>query len=224
MELGAKPSPLDHISMADWLTNQRFDSPTLRWYVNYACRDDYGAWAKDTAAWAGIHYFASREPEEKGPLTLPEGNGWIAQQLIGKLARYIHSDAVVYRVARNKNRLQIFTERTEYIAEAVIFAAPTFLAFEGCGANRVHLHFENALHCLLDLSLARADSDFEHQRRFGFLHAQSLFGDHRTANDLIRRLHYATSASRRFGADAFSESCSFSSAGRAKIALSYRSR
>ncbi len=50
----------------------------LRWYINYACRDDYGALAKNTSAWAGIQYFASREPEEKGPLTWPEGNGWIA--------------------------------------------------------------------------------------------------------------------------------------------------
>ncbi len=81
MESGAKPSPLDKISMADWLAQQRFDSPSLRWYINYACRDDYGALAKDTSAWAGIHYFASREPEEKGPLTWPEGNGWIARAI-----------------------------------------------------------------------------------------------------------------------------------------------
>ena len=50
--------------------------------MNYACRDDYGAMASDTSAWAGIHYFSSREPEEKGPLTWPEGNGWIAKQLL----------------------------------------------------------------------------------------------------------------------------------------------
>ena len=128
MEHGAKPSPLDRLSMADWLTHERFDSPTLRWYINYACRDDYGALAKDTSAWAGIHYFASREPEEKGPLTWPEGNGWIAQRLIKKLDRYIRANSVVYRVARDGNRLRVFTEQTEYVADAVIFAAPTFLA------------------------------------------------------------------------------------------------
>ena len=105
-----------------------FDSPTLRWYVNYACRDDYGALAQDTSAWAGIHYFASREPEEKGPLTWPEGNGWIAQRLIKKLERYIHPASVVYRIARDGHRLHIFTEQPEYIADAIGFAAPTFLA------------------------------------------------------------------------------------------------
>ncbi len=128
MERGAKPSPLDRISMAEWLASERFDSPTLRWYVNYACRDDYGAPARDTSAWAGIHYFASREPEEKGPLTWPEGNGWIAQRLIGKLGRYIRSESPVYGVAQDKTRLRVYTEQAEYIADRVIFAAPTFLA------------------------------------------------------------------------------------------------
>src|SRR5260221_7986979 len=35
MERGAKASPLDHVSMADWLSGQRFDFAPLRWYVNY---------------------------------------------------------------------------------------------------------------------------------------------------------------------------------------------
>ena len=90
MERGAKPSPLDRLSMADWLAQREASiRRPLRWYINYACRDDYGALAKDTSAWAGIHYFASREPEEKGPLTWPEGNGWIAQRLLEKLRRYV---------------------------------------------------------------------------------------------------------------------------------------
>src|SRR5579871_1321072 len=128
MQRGAKLSPLDKLSMADWLSSERFDSPSLRWYINYACRDDYGALARDTSAWAGIHYFASRDPEEKGPLTWPEGNGWIAQRLFEKLQRYIHASSVVYRIARQGTRLHVFTEQAEYIAHPVIFAAPTFLA------------------------------------------------------------------------------------------------
>ncbi|HEX6896166.1 MAG TPA: FAD-dependent oxidoreductase [Bryobacteraceae bacterium] len=128
MERGAKPSALDQVSMADWLAREKFDSPTLGWYVNYACRDDYGALAKDTSAWAGIHYFASREPEEKGPLTWPEGNGWIAQRLFERVRAYVRTGSVVYRIARDGTRTHVFTESTEYIAETVIFAAPTFLA------------------------------------------------------------------------------------------------
>ena len=128
MERGATPSPLDRVSMADWLTAERFDSPSLGWYVNYACRDDYGALARDTSAWAGIHYFASREPEEKGPLTWPEGNGWITEQLLKKLGRYVRSGSVVFKVVRAGTRLRVFTEPVEYVTEKVIFAAPTFLA------------------------------------------------------------------------------------------------
>jgi glycine/D-amino acid oxidase-like deaminating enzyme len=128
METGAKASPLDRLSMADWLNQERLGSPYLRWYVNYACRDDYGALAADTSAWAGIHYFASREPDDKGPLTWPEGNGWIARRLLEKLSRYVRTGAMVRRIARAGRKLRVFAGDTEYIAEFVIFAAPSFLA------------------------------------------------------------------------------------------------
>jgi hypothetical protein len=128
METGAQPSALDAVSMEDWLQQQRFDSPYLRWYVNYACRDDYGALARDTSAWAGVHYFASRAPEEKGPLTWPEGNGWITRQLLRKLGGYVRTGALVYRITTERNRVRVLTPEIEYVAESVIFAAPTFLA------------------------------------------------------------------------------------------------
>jgi glycine/D-amino acid oxidase-like deaminating enzyme len=128
MELGSKPSPLDRLSMAQWLERERFTSPYLNWYVNYACRDDFGALATETSAWAGIHYFASREPEEKGPLTWPEGNGWIARRLLEKLARYVRTGAMVHHIARDGRRLRVSAGETAYIADCVIFAAPSFLA------------------------------------------------------------------------------------------------
>ena len=128
MERGARSSALDLRSMADWLESQKFDSPYLRWYIDYACRDDYGALAKDTSAWAGIHYFASREPEEKGPLTWPEGNGWITERLVAKLGRYLHPAEPVYRVEPDKTGYRVLTESAAYPCECVIFAAPTFLA------------------------------------------------------------------------------------------------
>ena len=89
METGAlRRADLDRLSIAHWLREQRFDSPYLNWYVDYACRDDYGASASATSAWAGIHYFASRpRHDEKGPLTWPEGNGWIVRRLLTKLGR-----------------------------------------------------------------------------------------------------------------------------------------
>jgi glycine/D-amino acid oxidase-like deaminating enzyme len=131
---GAKPSDLDRISMSEWLARNRFDSPYLRWYLDYACRDDYGALARDTSAWAGVHYFASRAPDDKGPLTWPEGNGWIARRLIAKLAAHIQTGQAAFRIARAGSKYRILTVSAdgsagvEYLADFVIFAAPTFLA------------------------------------------------------------------------------------------------
>ena len=118
-----------HLHGSDGCAHERFDSPYLHWYVNYACRDDYGALAADTSAWAGIHYFASREPEEKGPLTWPEGNGWIARALLAKLGRYVRTGAMVYRLTpRGPQAARAHAGDADYVADAVIFAAPTFLA------------------------------------------------------------------------------------------------
>ncbi len=128
MELGARPSPLDRLSMADWLRNEGFDSPYLDWYVNYATRDDYGALASDVSAWAGIHYFAARAREEKGPLTWPEGNGWIVKRLLERVGPRVRTGSFVYRIERQGRRLRVLTEAASYLTEAVIFAAPTFLA------------------------------------------------------------------------------------------------
>jgi glycine/D-amino acid oxidase-like deaminating enzyme len=128
MERGARASQLDAMTMTEWMASQKFDSPYLNWYVDYACRDDYGALARDTSAWAGVHYFASRDPEEKGPLTWPEGNGWIARRLIERLQPWIRAASPVYAVERDGRRLRVRTEGVEYSAERVIFAAPTFLA------------------------------------------------------------------------------------------------
>lgn len=123
-----RSSELDRSNIVDWMNRQGFDSPYLRWYINYACRDDYGASARETSAWAGIHYFASRAPEEKGPLTWPEGNGWITRQLLERYGAYVRTDSPVYRIAREGRRLHVLTEQVEYVADAVVFAAPAFLA------------------------------------------------------------------------------------------------
>ncbi len=130
MELGLSEthSYLDRMSFADWLRGQRMDSRILNWYMNYCCRDDYGATTDQTSAWAGIQYFASREPEEKGPLTWPEGNGWIVRRLLERIGKFVRNGQLVHRISQTKRGLSVFAGDTEYQAEFVIFAAPTFLA------------------------------------------------------------------------------------------------
>jgi hypothetical protein len=130
MQLGLSDSTadLDRISFADWLRGQRLDSHILNWYLNYCCRDDYGATTEQTSAWAGIQYFASREPEEKGPLTWPEGNGWIVRRLLERLRQFVRTGQMVHRISPNHNQVDVFAGESEYRAQFVIFAAPTFLA------------------------------------------------------------------------------------------------
>ena len=162
MELGAQGSPLDAMSMDDWLKQERFSSPYLHWYINYACRDDYGALARDTSAWAGIHYFASREPDEKGPLTWPEGNGWIAQRLLDRLGQYVRSGSMVHRIAREGRKLRVSAGDTDYIADQVVFAAPSFLAPYICeDASPVRNVYSPWLTANLTLDRPPAEHGFE---------------------------------------------------------------
>jgi hypothetical protein len=130
MDIGLSEScsHLDQISFADWLRDQRMDSRILSWYLNYCCRDDYGATTDQTSAWAGIQYFASREPEEKGPLTWPEGNGWIVRRLLERVGKFVRTGQMVHKISRTKRSLSVLSGETEYRTEFVIFAAPTFLA------------------------------------------------------------------------------------------------
>ncbi|MDQ6698943.1 MAG: FAD-dependent oxidoreductase [Acidobacteriota bacterium] len=163
METGVRPSALDWLSMKEWMKQQRFDSPYLNWYVDYACRDDYGARARDTSAWAAIHYFASREHDDKGPLTWPEGNGWIVKKLLAKLGRYVRTNAMVYRVSPEGRGWRVFAGDTEYLADFVIFAAPTFLApyiVEGAQASD-GIEYSPWLTANLTLEHAPTENGFE---------------------------------------------------------------
>jgi glycine/D-amino acid oxidase-like deaminating enzyme len=127
--VAARPglAELDRLSMRQWLDQNDFTSKYLHWYINYACRDDYGAMSSDTSAWMGIHYFAAREHDEKGPLTWAEGNGWIVQRMSERFREHIRTSEPVVRIAKNGHGWDVYTPQTRYTARAVIFAAPTLL-------------------------------------------------------------------------------------------------
>jgi predicted NAD/FAD-dependent oxidoreductase len=85
---------LDAIPFQAWLDREGLNDPHLRWYLDYSCRDDYGAGLASVSAWAGIHYFASRHGfhapgddagEREGVLTWPEGNAWLTRRLAAPL-------------------------------------------------------------------------------------------------------------------------------------------
>ncbi|MFY7905000.1 MAG: hypothetical protein ACOVO0_02595, partial [Burkholderiaceae bacterium] len=59
------PLPLDQQMLdahvfSSWLAQHGLNDAYLRWYLDYCCRDEYGAGTDTVSAWAGIHYFASR--------------------------------------------------------------------------------------------------------------------------------------------------------------------
>ena len=143
----AAHSPLQQalatLRFADWLGQNRLDDPYLRWYLDYCCRDDFGAGCATVSAWAGIHYFASRHgfqapggdaaPHE-GVLTWPEGNGWLTRRLAAPLGERLHCGQVVLRAAQDKHGVgvEVFNSSTQQLerwqAERLILALPLFVA------------------------------------------------------------------------------------------------
>jgi len=130
---------LDRLSIRDYLLSQGLDSAPLHWYVDYACRDDYGCRSGEVSAWAGIHYFASRDAgalnaDSDSVLTWPEGNGWIVKQLRQRLQPRITTNALVFRVTEGDKAVGIDVFLPEekrsirLIAQEVIWACPVFLA------------------------------------------------------------------------------------------------
>lgn len=124
----AEVTALDGISMAEWMDARGFTSPRLRWLVEYACRDDYGSLLRDTSAWAGVFYFASRE--ERPVITWPEGNG----RLVAHLARgaRVQTNTLVMRITPANDGADVLVlrdgEPVGIHARRVIFAAPQFVA------------------------------------------------------------------------------------------------
>lgn len=145
---GSAPPPhrvLDSLSFEAWLDQQQLTRAPLRWYLDYCCRDDYGAGLDTVSAWAGIHYFASRhgfqapgEPSsaerDAGVLTWPEGNGWLTRQLAAPLGERLHTGRIVIRVAAGRHGVEVdaFNAATQAVerwqAEHCILALPLFIA------------------------------------------------------------------------------------------------
>lgn len=96
---------LDQLSMSAWLDAQGWKSERLRWHVEYACRDDFGATPDHVSAWAGLHYFAARDgvaanAESDLVLTWPEGNGWLVRQLRAPLGDRVRTGWLAWNVAQ----------------------------------------------------------------------------------------------------------------------------
>ena len=134
----AKWRDLDRITMRAWLLENGYDSPHLHWYVNYACRDDYGTDYSATSAWAGLHYFACRSGAAANAaadtvLTAPSGNGWIVKALTARLGERLLPGATVYRLTQVKQGVEADLwlaaegRSVRIKAEHAIWSSPLFL-------------------------------------------------------------------------------------------------
>jgi monoamine oxidase len=145
--LRAQPAPrllaLDGVPFGVWLDREGFTDPQLRWYLDYSCRDDYGAGVAQVSAWAGIHYFASRHgfhapgedsAERDAVLTWPEGNGWLARRLADPLGDRLKAAHAVMRIADTRSGVEVDAfdvatrSRVRWQAERCIVALPVFIA------------------------------------------------------------------------------------------------
>ncbi|WP_374662793.1 FAD-dependent oxidoreductase [Inhella sp.] len=142
---GSAHRQLDAQTFDAWLDAEQLTEPGLRWYLDYCCRDDYGAGSGVVSAWAGLHYFASRHgfqapDEDEGgdpappPFTAPQGNGWLTERLAEPLRREGH--LLMARVG-----LSLFEEREgvellcwtpegleRWSARDLVLATPLFVA------------------------------------------------------------------------------------------------
>jgi len=134
----AEVTALDRLSMSDWMNQRGLTSSRLRWWVDYACRDDYGMTLDQTSAWAGLFYFCSRvvapENESQSLITWPEGNGRLVQHLFEKVKTNIQLDRAVVELIPTNDGVDVVTIDRDghtpcgFHASRVIFAAPQFVA------------------------------------------------------------------------------------------------
>jgi phytoene dehydrogenase-like protein len=130
---------LDGISMIEYLDQRGWNSPLLRWYVDYCCRDDYGSTAAAVSAWAGLHYFASRNgvatnAEPTSVVTWPEGNGHLVNELKARMDATLQTRSLITRIARHEEGVAVdyfdaaLGRSVRVEAAAAIVCLPRFIA------------------------------------------------------------------------------------------------
>jgi hypothetical protein len=102
---------LDSVSMLQWLKREGYSSQRLYWWIEYACRDDYGTGLADTSAWSVFFYYASRKiaagSEYQEVVTWPEGNARLVTHLRKPLEGRTRANHVVVSVEGTEQGVQI---------------------------------------------------------------------------------------------------------------------
>ena len=134
---------LTAITFRAYLDQHGLTDAHLRWYLDYCCRDDYGAGLATVSAWAGMHYFASRHgfhapggesAEREGLLTWPEGNAWLTRRLAAPLGDRLRGGRIVLRIASTRSGVEVDALNTathsveRWQAQRAIVALPLHVA------------------------------------------------------------------------------------------------
>lgn len=171
---------LDQMSFAEWLKRNQYSAPSLLWYLDYACRDDYGINLAQTSAWAGLHYFAARSGQASNAhdgavLTWPDGLNPLIRHMSAKLQPSQRLAGMATRVRDDGKTASVDVLNTQsktatrLIADHVICAMPLHVAVhvvEGMANLGFDLQQHGAHHAPWQVSnflIDRFPSEPEHQ-------------------------------------------------------------
>ena len=145
---------LDSVTFSAWLAAEGYTAPSLHTYLDYVCRDEYGATPDKVSAWAGLHYFASRGGQAANApdgslLTWPDGLAFLARGLAARVpaARQLAGHALA--VGEDKHGMSILCASADgpvrIRARRAICAMPLHMAARVVGKLRDY-GFDPAAH------------------------------------------------------------------------------
>lgn len=138
-EITEEVAALDTMTFKEYLAEKKYESEELLWFLDYCCRDDFGAGYDKVSAWAGIHYFAGRKatPGNTDPttvLTWSEGNGYLANKLEEPIQQQVRKNMLVYSVEEQEDQVLIEAidlhakKKIRVSAGKCIVSAPSYVA------------------------------------------------------------------------------------------------
>lgn len=128
---------LDTQPFSRWLAAQGYTAPSLLAWLDYICRDEYGAGPDRVSAWFGLHYFASRgghaaNARDGSVLTWPDGIAPLARHLRAGLPPGCRQTGTVWRIDESSRGLSILAGDAagplRILAERAICAMPLHVA------------------------------------------------------------------------------------------------
>ena len=103
---------LDAFPFSRYLSDQGFRSEPLLWYLDYCCRDDFGAPTSVVSTWAGLHYFCARRGRAANAshgdvLTWPQGNAFLTEGMTARLRGSVRTKLLVTAVRTTGATVQV---------------------------------------------------------------------------------------------------------------------